>query len=102
MSTIVNAAERIAIAPISGVGGSDQNFMTLDDRMLKAYAQSAVELSGDRQNVVQSIELEPGKLSDPNHLFELQQRISDYSLQVSLTSTLTRKAVSAVETLLRA
>jgi hypothetical protein len=102
MSTISNAIEKVAIAPIGGVDAGDEGFMSLDDRMLKAYAQSAVSLGGDRHDAVQSIELEPGKLSDPDHLFELQQRISNYSLEVSLTSTLTRKAVSAVETLLRA
>jgi hypothetical protein len=74
----------------------------LDDRMLKAYSQSALNLGEDRRQVVHSIETEAGKLSDPGHLFALQQRISDYSLQVSLISTLTRKGVSAVETLLRA
>jgi hypothetical protein len=102
MTQIANAVQRIAIAPIGEAAAADDGFMSLDDRMLKAYAKSAVDLGGDRHNVVQSIDLEAGKLSDPDHLFELQQRISDYSLQVSLTSTLTRKAVSAVETLLRA
>ncbi|RXZ38321.1 type III secretion system protein PrgJ [Oxalobacteraceae bacterium CAVE-383] len=102
MSTAVNAIEDVAIKRIGEAADVGGDFMSLDDRMLQAYAKSAVTLGEDRHNVVQSIELEPGRLSDPGHLFELQQRISDYSLQVSLTSTLTRKAVSAVETLLRA
>ena len=102
MANIVSAAPGIEIAAIGAVVPGRQDFMTLDDRMLKAYAQSAIGLGGDRRDVVQGIEQQPGKLSDPAHLFELQQRISDYSLQVSLTGALTRKAVGAVETLLRA
>lgn len=102
MANIVSAAPGIEIAAIGAIVPGRQDFMTLDDRMLKAYAQSAIGLGGDRMDVVQGIEQQPGKLSDPAHVFELQQRISDYSLQVSLTSALTRKAVGAIETLLRA
>ncbi|HEY4317743.1 MAG TPA: type III secretion system inner rod subunit SctI [Herbaspirillum sp.] len=102
MTTAINAIEDVVIVPIGGAASGDDGFMSLDDRMLKAYSKSAVGLGTDRHDAVQSIELESGKLSDPDHLFELQQRISNYSLEVSLTSTLTRKAVSAVETLLRA
>ena len=101
MSTIVDATRAVKIAPITGVASADENFMALDDRMLKAYSQSALNLNEDRRQVVHSIETEAGKLSDPGHLFALQQRISDYSLQVSLASTLTRKGVGAVETLLK-
>lgn len=102
MTTAIKAIQNVEIAPIGEASSVEGEFMSLDDRMMQAYAKSAVSLGEDRQNVVHSIEMEPGKLSDPGHLFALQQRISDYSLQVSLTSTLTRKAVSAVETLLRA
>jgi hypothetical protein len=99
MDAIVKAAK---IAPIGAIASGDESFMALDDRMLKAYGQSGLELGVDRKQVVHSIEEQSGKLSDPGHLFDLQQRISDYSLQVSLISTLTRKGVGAVETLLRA
>jgi hypothetical protein len=104
MLNIATTASDMEIASIDAAAAvsAEADFTTLDDRMLKAYAQSAIALSTERNDVVQGIELQPGKLSDPAHLFEMQQRISDYSLQVSLTSALTRKAVSAVETLLRA
>jgi hypothetical protein len=102
MNQIASIAPDIEIAPIAGIAPGEQSFMTLDDRMLQAFAQSALALGGERQDVMQSISTEPGKLSDLGHLFALQQRISDYNLQVSLTSAVTRKAVSAVETLLRA
>lgn len=102
MNQIASITPDIEIAPIAGVAPGEHNFMTLDERMLQSFSQSALSLGHERQEVMQSITTEPGKLSDPGHLFALQQRISDYNLQVSLTSAVTRKAVSAVETLLRA
>ena len=44
----------------------------------------------------------PVDFSKPEKLIALQTRISDYNIYVSLASTLTRKAVSAVETLVKA
>jgi hypothetical protein len=102
MNQIASITPDIEIAPIAGIAPGEKNFMTLDERMLQSFSQSALSLGSERQEVMQSITTEPGKLSDPGHLFALQQRISDYNLQVSLTSAVTRKAVSAVETLLRA
>ncbi|MEX3846706.1 type III secretion system inner rod subunit SctI [Paraburkholderia sp. BR10882] len=40
--------------------------------------------------------------SDPKQLFALQTDLSNYNIYVSLVSTLTRKAISAVETLIKA
>jgi hypothetical protein len=103
MSNIVNGVEDIAaIVPIGGVSGGEPDFMSLDDRMLQAYAKSAVELGGERQGVLHSIETGSAGLSDPGALFAMQQRISNYNLEVSLISVLARKGVSACETLLRA
>jgi hypothetical protein len=101
VNTIVNAVPDIKIVSIGAVASGDEGFMALDDRMLKAYGQAGLDLGVDRKQVVHGIEAQSGKLSDPGHLFDLQQRISDYSLQVSLISTLTRKGVGAVETLLK-
>ncbi|WP_429522667.1 type III secretion system inner rod subunit SctI [Paraburkholderia youngii] len=41
-------------------------------------------------------------LSNPKQLFALQTDLANYNIYVSLVSTLTRKAVSAVETLVKA
>jgi hypothetical protein len=43
----------------------------------------------------------PAELGRPESLLDLQTKISDYNIYISLASTLTRKAVSAVETLVK-
>ncbi|EFQ4117868.1 type III secretion system inner rod protein PrgJ, partial [Salmonella enterica subsp. enterica serovar Kentucky] len=44
---------------------------------------------------------DPNLVTDPKELAISQEMISDYNLYVSMVSTLTRKGVGAVETLLR-
>ncbi|KVT54033.1 hypothetical protein WK55_22120 [Burkholderia ubonensis] len=41
-------------------------------------------------------------LTDPNNLATLQETLSDYNIEISMASSLSRKAISAVETLVKA
>ncbi len=50
---------------------------------------------------IRSMEKDPNLVTDPKELAISQEMISDYNLYVSMVSTLTRKGVGAVETLLR-
>ncbi|WP_272940792.1 type III secretion system inner rod subunit SctI [[Erwinia] mediterraneensis] len=74
---------------------------TLDARMLQALAKSTVVTGMEKEAVMEAIQY-PSVTSDPEKLFKIQLATSDYNIKVSLISTLTRKATSAVETLLRA
>ncbi|MFT8209927.1 MAG: type III secretion system inner rod subunit SctI [Symbiopectobacterium sp.] len=74
--------------------------VSLEDRLLRAYAPESVNVSAEQRDVISLLE-NTNASTDPEALAELQQRTSDYNLHVSLISTLTRKGVSAVETLLR-
>ena len=74
--------------------------VSLEDRLLRAYARESVNVSAEQRDVMSLLE-KTNASTDPEVLAELQQRTSDYNLHVSLISTLTRKGVSAVETLLR-
>ncbi|TFZ48662.1 type III secretion system protein PrgJ [Serratia proteamaculans] len=78
----------------------DNDIVSLDDRLLQAYAQSAVGRGMEKDSILASL-ADRHTVTDPAKLFALQQRTSDYNLEVSLISTLTRKAVGAVESLLR-
>ncbi|AZN38081.1 type III secretion system protein PrgJ [Iodobacter ciconiae] len=82
------------------MGSHEDGLISLDDRLLHAYAQSTAATENDKKEVMQILS-QPGLLSDPATLFELQMRTSNYNLDVSMISTLTRKAVGAVESLLR-
>jgi type III secretion system protein len=85
---------------INDISGSESGVISLDDRLLQAYAQRTVATEIDKNEVMQRLS-QPEALSDPAALFDLQVRTSNYNLEVSMISTLTRKAVSAVESLLR-
>lgn len=78
----------------------ETDIISLDDRLIQAFSQSAVNYGTEKDSILARIE-NPDAVTDPAELFELQLRSSNYNLEVSLLSTLTRKAVGAVEGLLR-
>ncbi|AKG72626.1 hypothetical protein WN53_18325 [Serratia fonticola] len=73
----------------------------LDNLLLNSIAENAVGSHQDRSEIMSKLQ-EIKTTTDPAKLFELQQRTSDYNLKMSLFSTLARKAVGAVETVVRA
>ncbi|MFJ2974094.1 type III secretion system inner rod subunit SctI [Kluyvera sp. NPDC087067] len=99
MSITVNPIEAFA-GQSKDISMSDPTSVTLEARMIQAYAKTSTTFENEQNDVIN--QLQQSKVtSDPAELFRLQQRTSDYNLQVSMISTLTRKGVSAVETLLR-
>lgn len=74
--------------------------VSLEERMIQAYSEASVDVQLEQSDVLAKLQ-DNRVTSDPAELFKLQQRTSDYNLQLSMISTLTRKGVSAVETLLR-
>jgi len=79
----------------------DGELESLDERLMQALAQSTVSSGVEKETTMAAIQ-QPGITTDPEKLFKIQQDTSDYNIKVSLISTLTRKAVGAVETVLRA
>ncbi|MGC0152636.1 type III secretion system inner rod subunit SctI [Chromobacterium vaccinii] len=84
----------------SGIAGPERDVVSLDNRLIQAFSQSAVDIGMEKDAILQRLE-QPEALSNPAMLMELQQRTSNYNLEVSMISTLTRKTVGAVESLLR-
>ncbi len=82
------------------IDNSGQPLVSLEDRFIQAYAQKSV--SADQEKAAAMSMVEPGQFkADPAALFELQQKISDYGININLISTLARKATDAVSTLLK-
>jgi len=79
----------------------NENVADLDEMLMNSIAQAAVATYSEKQSVISKISGSDA-ITSPEELLEIQQRTSDYNLQVSLISTLARKAVGAVETVLRA
>lgn len=99
MSIMVNPIEAFADQS-KDISMSDPTSVTLEARMIQAYAKTSTTFEAEQNDVINRLQ-QSKVTSDPAELFRLQQRTSDYNLQVSMISTLTRKGVSAVETLLR-
>ncbi|MFU9136521.1 type III secretion system inner rod subunit SctI [Erwinia tasmaniensis] len=99
MSIIINSIQAFS-GQNSDISMSEASPVSLEDRMLQAYTRTASDAQAEQADVISRLQMR-NVISDPAELFKLQQRTSDYNLQVSMISTLTRKGVSAVETLLR-
>ncbi|QIU92601.1 type III secretion system inner rod subunit SctI [Yokenella regensburgei] len=78
----------------------DPDVVSLDDRLLQAFSQSAVDFNMEKNDILRQLE-SSNVLKEPGGLLSLQIRTSDYNLEASLVNTLTRKAVGVVESLLR-
>ncbi|MBA8735467.1 type III secretion system inner rod protein PrgJ [Chromobacterium violaceum] len=89
-----------ALAQASDLGQTDAEMVSLEDRLIQAFSRSAVATDAERNDIMQRLE-RPELISNPAELFALQQRTANYNLEVSMISTLTRKTVGAVESLLR-
>lgn len=78
----------------------NDSVMSIDDKLIGAYAEMSHAFSAEQEDVLKHTQ-DRTVISDPEELFILQKRTSEYNLNVSLISALTRKGVSTVETLLR-
>ncbi|EPF14982.1 MULTISPECIES: type III secretion system inner rod subunit SctI [Cedecea] len=99
MSIALNSIQAFT-GQASDITMSDPTSLSLEERMIQAYAKTSTTVQAEQADVINKLQ-QARVTSDPAELFRLQQRTSDYNLHVSMISTLTRKGVSAVETLLR-
>nr|ULG19986.1 type III secretion system needle complex proteinPrgJ [Yersinia frederiksenii] len=78
----------------------NNSVMPLDDRIIQSFAQKAVQSENTKSMLLQYIE-NTGQNISPEKLIEMQELAANYNIEVSLISTIARKSVGAVETLLR-
>ncbi|MEN9659902.1 MAG: hypothetical protein RL571_3367 [Pseudomonadota bacterium] len=95
------------IVPISSVSMSLDSSMPiaepsmgLAERASQAFARMSVDADVRRGAVTDGIN--SAAVTNPAQLYEMQMAIANYTLDISLASTLARKAVSTVETLVKA
>ncbi|OHX10814.1 type III secretion system inner rod subunit SctI [Chromobacterium sphagni] len=96
----IGAAQLQALAQSSDITRSEDQTVSLEARLIQAFSHSAVSTGMEKDAILQKLE-QPQMITNPAELFALQQRTSNYNLEVSMISTLTRKTVGAVESLLR-
>lgn len=99
MSEYIAHAERMTRLQPEGMISSGGE--TLEDIFLRAYAGQVVSTEQDKKSVLEAFNRDEN-VTSPEMLFSLQNRTAEYNLNVQLYSALVRKAVNAVDTLVRA
>lgn len=100
MQTLAIQSLDALTSQVRNITPQESDVVSLDDRLIQAFSRSAVDLGMEKDSILNRLE-NPAAITDPAELYSLQLRSSNYNLEVSLISTLTRKAVGAVEGLLR-
>lgn len=77
----------------------EESVVNLEDRLLRAFADSTVDTQ-IRSSTIDAM-LKRSDITDPEVLAVLQQRVGEYTVDVSMINAMVRKGVSTVETLLR-
>ncbi|WP_063893991.1 type III secretion system inner rod subunit SctI [Burkholderia ubonensis] len=72
---------------------------SLDDMVQQAFTQVNDSANAHMASIDHASTRD---LTDPNNLAALQETLSDYNIEISMASSLSRKAISAVETLVKA
>jgi hypothetical protein len=77
----------------------ETSVVNLEQRLLQAFASSAADTETRTQTI--DAMLERSDITDPEVLAAVQQRMGEYTVDVSMINAMVRKGVSTVETLLR-
>ncbi len=96
-SNPVSLLDQVAMVELRSPGESPT--VSLEDRLIKAFANSAVDSArkvGDVRQLIESPDI-----THPEKLAVLQEQIGQYNVDINLLNTLVRKAVGTAETLLR-
>jgi hypothetical protein len=81
-------------------GPQDSSVVSLESRLIDAFASSAVSSEQDVAGINQL--LQSPDITSPEVLTMLQERVGQYNVDINLLNVLVRKAVGTAETLLRA
>ncbi|WP_434626701.1 type III secretion system inner rod subunit SctI [Chromobacterium sp. CV08] len=98
--SVIDPASLQALARTGDIDRGEQQTVSLEDRLIQTFSRTAVAADVEKNDILQRLE-RPELVTNPAELFQLQQRTANYNLEVSMISTLTRKTVGAVESLLR-
>ncbi|MFZ4214031.1 type III secretion system inner rod subunit SctI [Pantoea endophytica] len=75
--------------------------LNLEDRLVSALSQASETQYVAKANELYRVQ-DPANTGSPEDLFLFQTRVSEYNITMSLYAALTRKAVTAIDTVLRA
>ncbi|WP_175924626.1 type III secretion system inner rod subunit SctI [Burkholderia latens] len=72
---------------------------SLDDMVQHAFQRMNESANAHKVDLDRAI---GSDLTNPRNLVKLQETLSDYNIEISMASSLSRKAISTVETLVKA
>ncbi|MNK93545.1 hypothetical protein D3C87_1137110 [compost metagenome] len=81
-------------------GSQDGPVVSLESRLIEAFANSAVNSEQDVSAINQL--MQRPDITSPEVLTRLQEQVGQYNVDINLLNVLVRKAVGTAETLLRA
>lgn len=76
------------------------SIVSLEERFKEAISNQAVTNQATREKIFSALS-DPNVTSDPAKLAHWQQQLSIYTLDINFCSTLARKGVAAIETLVK-
>ncbi|MFS2221673.1 type III secretion system inner rod subunit SctI [Pantoea sp. B65] len=85
----------------SASADNDMGINSLEGLIRQAYTHHVAAEYKDKVAVLKSVS-DPVNATDIETIYQYQLKASEYNIKLSLYSTLTRKAVTAVDTLIRA
>lgn len=74
--------------------------MGLAERASQVFAQMSVETDMRTSAITDGVN--SAAVTNPEQLYKMQNELTNYTLDISIASTLARKAVSTIETLVKA
>lgn len=84
----------------TGLYQPQEPVVTLENRMIQSFVNTTVDAERNKNTIMNQME---GKVKlSPEKLIEVQEKVLNYNIEISYISTIVRKGVGAVETLLRA
>lgn len=98
IQTISSIVARSAFVELRGPQADP--VVSLESRLIEAFANSAVD-SGQDVSAINQLIQRPD-ITDPEVLAQLQELTGQYNVDINLLNVLVRKAVGTAETLLRA
>lgn len=79
---------------------SNVSIVSLEERFKEAISTQAVSNQATREKIYSALN-DPNITSDPHKLVHWQKQLAVYTLDINLCSTLVRKGVAAIETLVK-
>lgn len=96
---LINAVTATQRGKDGFIFGDSEEIVPLEQRLIKVFAETAVRTEVNKENVINKMESKVNLA--PEYLIQVQEEVMNNNIEVSFISTVARKVIGTVETLLR-